>query len=191
MLENLITSKTRIKILLKFFINPSAKAYLRELSKEMKESTNSIRVELDKLVEAGYLQKEEIKNKIYYKANQKHKLFPEIHSLVKKYLGIDILIDKVIQNIGKLKEAYLIGDYAEGKDSGVIDIVLIGEIDQNYLIELIKKAEEILKRKRKKEIRRSFTIKKWIINMERKIKKNLNFLSKKIERKWNKKLTRK
>lgn len=147
MLENLITSKTRIKILLKFFINPSAKAYLRELSKEMKESTNSIRVELDKLVEAGYLQKEEIKNKIYYKANQKHKLFPEIHSLVKKYLGIDILIDKVLQNIGRLKEAYLIGDYAEGKDSGIIDIVLIGEIDQNYLIQLIKKGEEILERK--------------------------------------------
>ncbi|MFN3603396.1 MAG: winged helix-turn-helix domain-containing protein [Leptonema sp. (in: bacteria)] len=147
MLENLITSKTRIKILLKFFINPNSRGYLRELSKEMNESTNSVRVELDKLVEAGYLRKEEEKNKIYYKANQKHKLFPEIHSLVKKYLGIDILIDRVIQNIGELKEGYLIGDYAEGKDRGVIDIVLVGKIDQNYLIHLISKAEEILQRK--------------------------------------------
>ena len=34
MLESLITSKTRIKLLLKFFINPLTKGYLRELAKE-------------------------------------------------------------------------------------------------------------------------------------------------------------
>ncbi|GIX42954.1 MAG: transcriptional regulator [Leptospiraceae bacterium] len=147
MLETLITSKTRIKILLKFFINPNARGYLRELAKEMNESTNSVRVELDKLVEAGYLEKEGEKNKVFYRANVKHKLFPEIHNLVKKYLGIDVLIDNVLQNIGHLKEAYLIGDYAEGKDSGIIDIVLIGRIDENYLIQLIKKAEQLLDRK--------------------------------------------
>jgi DNA-binding transcriptional ArsR family regulator len=147
MLETLITSKTRIKILLKFFINPNTRGYLRELAKEMNESTNSVRVELDKLVEAGYLEKEGEKNKVFYKANIKHKMFPEIHNLVKKYLGIDVLIDNVLQNIGQLKEAYLIGDYAEGKDTGIIDIVLIGFIDENYLIQLIKKAEQILDRK--------------------------------------------
>jgi DNA-binding transcriptional ArsR family regulator len=147
MLETLITSKTRIKILLKFFINPNTRGYLRELAKEMNESTNSVRVELDKLVEAGYLEKEGEKNKVFYKANIKHKMFPEIHNLVKKYLGIDVLIDNVLQNIGQLKEAYLIGDYAEGKDTGIIDVVLIGFIDENYLIQLIKKAEQILDRK--------------------------------------------
>ncbi len=147
MLDTLITSKTRIKILIKFFINPATRGYLRELAKEMQESTNSVRLELDKLVEAGYLQKETEKNKIYYKANIKHKLFPEIHSLIKKYLGIDIIIDNIISNLGKLQEAYVIGDYAKGKDSGIIDIVLLGEVDEIYLIQLIKKAEGLLQRK--------------------------------------------
>ncbi len=147
MLDTLITSKTRVKILLKFFMNPSIKGYLRELAKEMQESTNSVRVELDKLVEAGYLKKEKEKNKIFYRANVQHKLFPEIHSLVKKYLGIDILIENVIMNLGDLKEGFVIGDYAKGIDSGVIDIVLVGKIDEVYLFQLIKKAENILNRK--------------------------------------------
>ena len=55
MLESLITSKTRIKLLLKFFINPSTKAYLRELVKEFDASTNSIRLELNRLEESDLL----------------------------------------------------------------------------------------------------------------------------------------
>ena len=58
MLDSLITSKTRIKLLLKFFLNSSMKAYLRGLAEEFGESTNAIRLELNHLEEAGLLKSE-------------------------------------------------------------------------------------------------------------------------------------
>ena len=56
MIEGLITSKTRIKLLLKFFLNSETKSYLRSLESEFDESSNSIRVELNRLEAAGLLQ---------------------------------------------------------------------------------------------------------------------------------------
>ncbi|MEJ5361036.1 MAG: winged helix-turn-helix domain-containing protein [Spirochaetota bacterium] len=147
MLDALITSKTRLNILLKFFLNPSTKGYLRELAAQMNESTNAVRVELDRLVEAGYLERNANGNKVYYNANTSHPLYKDIHSVVKKYLGIDVLIDSVLAKLGKVHEAYIVGDYARGIDSGIIDVVIIGAVDYSYLAQLIEKAERIIKRK--------------------------------------------
>ena len=69
MLETLITSKTRLRILVKFFINVANNGYLRGLAEELNESTNSIRKELNNLEEAGYLEKQAIQNKVIYKAS--------------------------------------------------------------------------------------------------------------------------
>ena len=65
MLNSLITSKTRLRVLIKFFINAANNGYLRGLAEEMDESTNSIRKELNNLSEAGYLEKETIQNRIF------------------------------------------------------------------------------------------------------------------------------
>ena len=82
MLDTLITSKTRIKLLMKFFMNPDIRAYLRELASEFGESTNSIRVELNRLSKAKLLSSKNAGRTIEYRANTKHTLFHEIHSLV-------------------------------------------------------------------------------------------------------------
>jgi DNA-binding transcriptional ArsR family regulator len=147
MLDALITSKTRIRLLVKFFLNPTMKAYLRQLADEFGESTNSVRVELNRLTEAGILESEAKGNVIQYKAKQSHPLFPEIKSIVSKMTGLDSIIEWVIQRLGDLDYAYLIGDYAKGKDSGVIDVILVGKVDIAYLIELIQKAEDLVQRK--------------------------------------------
>jgi predicted nucleotidyltransferase len=147
MLEALITSKTRIRLLVKFFLNPTMKAYLRQLADEFGESTNSVRVELNRLTEAGILESEANGNVIQYKAKQSHPLFPEIRSIVSKMTGLDSIIEWVIQRLGDLDFAYLIGDYAKGRDSGVIDVILVGKVDKTYLTELIEKAEDLVQRK--------------------------------------------
>jgi DNA-binding transcriptional ArsR family regulator len=147
MLDALITSKTRIRLLVKFFLNPTMKAYLRQLADEFGESTNSVRVELNRLTEAGILESEAKGNVVQYKAKQSHPLFPEIKSIVSKMTGLDSIIEWVIQRLGELDFAYLIGDYAKGKDSGVIDVILVGKVDKVYLNELIDKAEDLVKRK--------------------------------------------
>ena len=147
MLDSLITSKTRIKLLLKFFLNPETKAYLRSLAKELGESTNSIRVELNRLTEANLLNNSEDGRIKLYRANTEHPLFPELHNLVKKFLGIDQLIDTILAELGNVEIAFITGDYAQGIDSGIIDLVVVGDVNNNYLQDLVQKAEVIIKRK--------------------------------------------
>ncbi len=147
MLDSLITSKTRIKLLLKFFSNRHSKAYLRSLAEEFGESTNAVRLELNNLSEAGYLESRENGRTIEYKANTGHPLYPELKQLVHKYLGIDSIVENVIKKLGNVQLAFITGDYARGKDSGIIDLVLVGEINEKNLQQLIAKAEVAIKRK--------------------------------------------
>ncbi len=147
MLDALITSKTRVRLLVKFFLNPTMKSYLRQLADEFGESTNAVRVELNRLTEAGILESEANGNVINYKAKESHPLFPEIKSIVSKMTGLDSIIEWVIQRLGDLENAYLIGDYAKGRDSGIIDVILVGKVDKAYLTELIEKAEDLVQRK--------------------------------------------
>ena len=148
MLEALITSKTRIKLLLKFFLNSKNTGYLRSLEPEFGESTNAIRQELNRFENAGLLVSEIDGKKKVFRANTDHPLYPELHSLLLKYVGLDEIIDRVIVNLGKLEEVYLVGDLARGNNSSVIDLWFVGEkLDEAYLRSLTQRAEEFIKRK--------------------------------------------
>ncbi len=148
MLESLITSKTRVKLLLKLFLNAQTTSHLRGLEKEFGESSNSIRLELNRLIEAGLLTSENIKNRKYYKANITHPLYTDINSILRKTIGIDQLVERVTSQIGNLESAYLTGDFASGRDSDAIELALIGEdLDREYIENLVVKAEKMVGRK--------------------------------------------
>lgn len=151
MLEYLITSRTRVKMLLKFFLNSHSKAHLRGLAEEFGESTNSIRHELNNLTGAGYLVSQEKGNIIEYSANTSHPLYPEIKNLIHKSLGIDKIMDNVINKIlsrlGELEMAFITGDYAHGRDSGIIDLVLVGDIHAQRMHGYVEKAEKLINRR--------------------------------------------
>lgn len=148
MLGTLITSKTRIKLLLKFFLNSNNTAYLRSLEPEFGESTNAIRQELNRFEDAGLLVSLSEGNKKIYKANTKHPLFPEINGLLMKHIGLDKIIEKVVNKLGQLEAVYLVGELAKGKNSKVIDLWFVGnKIDKKYLFDLIEKTEQMINRK--------------------------------------------
>ncbi len=148
MLSSLITSQTRIKLLKKFFLNTSISAHLRGLESEFGDSSNAIRIELNRLEEAGLLNSQRNGNKKVYQANRTHPLFGDIHSIIMKETGIDQVIEKVIHRIGNLIAVYLTGDFAHGKDSPVIDLILVGDhIDNGYLSAKVTQAEKLISRK--------------------------------------------
>ncbi len=148
MLETLITSKTRLKLLVKFFITSANKGHLRGLATEFNESTNAIRKELQNLSDAGYLQKQEISNKISYTANKQHPMFELMQQIVRKYLGLDTIVEQVLERIGDVELIELIGNYAKGVDSGVIEINIVGDnINKEYTEAILPKIENIIKRK--------------------------------------------
>ena len=97
------------------------------LANEMGESTNSIRKELNHLHGAGYLEKVKIYNKVEYKANTKHPLFEVLQKVVLKHLGLEDIVERYLDRMGNVNQIILIGDYAKGNDSGLIEIFLIGK----------------------------------------------------------------
>ncbi len=148
MINTLITSQTRVKLLLKFFLNGRTRAHLRGLETEFGESSNSIRIELNRFEKAGLLLSLKDGNKKVFQSNPDHPLFNDIHSILLKETGIDWVIEKVVHRIGNLSEVYLTGDFARGKDSQVIELIMVGsEIDREYLAKKVHQAEELVGRK--------------------------------------------
>lgn len=148
MLDTLVTSKTRIKLLLKFFLNPELRAYLRKLEQEFGEGSNAIRLELNKFEKAGLLTTEEVGNKKYFSANRQHPLFWQINKLVRHHIGVDQIVERVAQKIGNLEAVYVYGKLANGLQSEIIDLILVGDsIDKSFVSELVDKAEALIDKK--------------------------------------------
>ena len=148
MLNSLITSKTRLRLLVKFFVNIANEGYLNGLATEFGESTNSVRKELNNLSSAGYLKKNNDNNKVIYRANSSHPLFKIIQKIIHKHLGIEDILETVYNRIGDVKKVFLLGDYAKGIDSGIIEVLIVGRnINKNYLDDIAPKIEKKIKRK--------------------------------------------
>lgn len=173
MLETLITSKTRIKLLTKFFLNPQARAYLRGLEDAFGESSNAVRIELNRFENAGLLSSSMEGNRKVYTANTKHPLYPDIHNILRKHLGIDHVIEEVTKKLGQIEQVWLSGEFAKGNVSKTIDLLLVGNaIDQDYLENLKEKATTLINR----SIRLTLYTSESFVEMKKKIKSTDIFL---------------
>ena len=101
LLSGLISSRTRIKLLMRFFLNPKTRSYLRELAKDFGVSTNAVREELNQLTRTDLLKVEKNGRSVFYSANTEHALFPELRSMVQKVMGIDQVIDGIVTPVGE------------------------------------------------------------------------------------------
>ncbi len=128
-------------------MNPGTRSYLRGLATEFGESSNAIRVELNRLTEAKLLKSSTEGRTVQYMANKDHSLFRDLQSVVKKYVGIDKLAEELAAKLGDIHAAYVIGDYARGIDSGLIDLVLVGKVEEDKLKEVTEKTEKLIERK--------------------------------------------
>jgi hypothetical protein len=148
MLDSIITSKTRLRLLIKFFINVGTHGHLRGLAEELGESTNSIRKELNNLAGAGYLNRLGEGNKIDYSANPSHPLFKTLQSIVRTHIGLDTILNSVLERMGQVDQLVVAGDYAIGIDSGTIEMIIVGNaINQPYLEQLSPKIQSLIDRK--------------------------------------------
>lgn len=132
--------------MLKFFTHPDAQGHLRGLAEEFGDSTNSIRIELNKLEEAGLLHRQVSGQKMLYHVNKSNPFYCNLVSIVSKYLGFDELIESLLEQVGDLKEAYVVGDYACGVDSGTIELILVGQLHAELIDELICRVSKRINR---------------------------------------------
>lgn len=153
-LDKFFTGKIRLKVLTKFLLNPATTVYLRGLEKDLGVSSNTVRVELNKLSDMQLIQ--ELPSQIatgnstktkYYSVNTKHPLFKSLRGLILQYVGLDQIIEHILGKLGDIEEVYLIGDLAKGKNSLFVDLVIVGDIDKSYLYQLIEKVERHVEKK--------------------------------------------
>jgi DNA-binding transcriptional ArsR family regulator len=133
-----------LKLLLRFFLNQNLSGYLQGLSKELDENTNSVRVELNRLEEAGLLASELDGRRKLYRVNPSHPLTSDLTSIVRKVSGIDALVDRIAGRLPGLEQVWVYGDLASGLQSEMIECVLVGEeLDEAYIGELCRRVEEL------------------------------------------------
>ena len=157
-------------MLIKFFVSAANNGYLNGLANEFNESTNSIRKELNNLSSAGYLQKSKNNNKVIYNANTSHPMFGVLQKIVRQHLGLEEIVETVIDRIGDVDQIALTGEYAKGMDSGNIEIIINGkDVNKDYL--------DNIKPKIKKKIRREVS---FLLNQ--KLDSNSIILYKKINK---------
>ena len=125
-------------MLIKFFVSAANNGYLNGLASEFNESTNSIRKELNNLSGAGYLLKSKKNNKVIYNANTSHPMFGVLQKIVRQHLGLEEIVETVIERIGDIDQIALTGEYAKGIDSGNIQIIINGSKVNNDYLESIK-----------------------------------------------------
>ena len=157
-------------MLIKFFVSAANNGYLNGLANEFNESTNSIRKELNNLSSAGYLLKSKNNNKVIYNANTSHPMFGVLQKIVRQHLGLEEIVETVINRIGDVDQIALTGEYAKGFDSGNIEIIINGkDVNKDYL--------DNIKPKIKKKIGREVS---FLINQ--KLDSNSIILYKKIKK---------
>ena len=104
-------------------------------------------MELNKLESVGLLKAHYKGNRKIFEANKVHPFYREINSLIKKHIGVDKIVDEVIEKMGALQSVYLGGKLAMGIDSKVMDLIFVGDLDVKYLAELINKVEGMIDKK--------------------------------------------
>jgi predicted nucleotidyltransferase len=149
MLEALLGSKLRSKVLGWLFTHPDERYFVRQLTKLIKEDSTNVSRELARLEQAGILVSTTEGKQKYYQANRKSPLFDELHGLMLKTVGVADIIKKALEpRTADIKLAFIFGSLAKKSEDRLsdIDLLVVGNITFGEVVDLISTAEEALSR---------------------------------------------
>lgn len=136
------------KILALFFSNPDKEYYLREIAKLLNEEPGAIQNHLNSLSEEKILLDHRMANLRFFKLNKNYPLYEEIKRIVSKTIGIEAKLKKLSNKFLGIEFAFIYGSIAKNAENSTsdIDLMIIGEVDEDKLIQQINRLEEELKR---------------------------------------------
>ena len=147
-IDTLLHGKIRVKLLTRLLLNPASRVYLRGLEKDFGVSSNTVRVELNKLSDLKLIEVDEtVTAQKQYKANTLHPMFNPLRNFILKQFGFESLIEQVFQKLGDVESVYITNDWAEGKESTFVDLVVVGNVSKDYMNRLIEHAEKLIQKK--------------------------------------------
>jgi predicted nucleotidyltransferase len=144
----IVKSKIRQDLLALFFTNTSKSYYLRELQRMLGYSAGNIRRELLRFQKDNLFTTQKVGNLLYYHLNTTHPLFKELKSIVFKTVGVRGSIRDVLEKVGNVKFSFIYGSYAKAKEMYLsdIDLIVIGNVDEDTLIKKLDTLEDKFQR---------------------------------------------
>ena len=144
MLDDLIVSRVRIKILKLYFLNPDKIFHLREIQRQTNEAMNAIRREMNYLKDCGFMTSEYRGNRKYFTARKDSPLYFDLLALFNKMYGLGGEIIKNKLRLGKVKFVMLSGKFVRGKEksSSEVDLLVVGRVILPELAQIIKSEEK-------------------------------------------------
>ncbi|MEA2003696.1 MAG: nucleotidyltransferase domain-containing protein [archaeon] len=148
MLQKLFTSRTRVKLLTLFLMNPDREIYVREIARDIGENINSVRRELTNLEEIGLLTSKRKGNLRYYVTDRNMPIYEELTSIILKTEGIAKILKDNLYEMGDIKIAFIYGSFARGEamTESDIDVFIIGNVNEDILIVAVREIEKKLSR---------------------------------------------
>jgi hypothetical protein len=145
MFSDLITSKTRVKLLSLFLDDVSQMYHVREVVRRVSEEINAVRRELIFLEKKGILKKEPRANRVYYYLDKYYPFYFDLLRIGSKTSGIgaDIIENRV--KLGKIKYAMLSGKFARKirENPEDVDLLVVGNVVVPELSAIVAKEEAI------------------------------------------------
>ena len=143
MLQDLIVSRVRIKILTLFFSQAGKMYHVRDIVRHTDEEINAVRRELANMEKKGMVSKEPRGNRLYYLFRKTYPLYYELLELIAKTTGLGGAILKNRMKLGKLRFVMLSGKLVRGlahKDNDV-DLLVVGTVVLPELAQLVSTEE--------------------------------------------------
>ena len=149
MLETLLGSKLRAKVLGWLFTHPDERYFVRQLTGLLGEDSTNVSRELIRLENTGILVSQKEGKQKYYQANRESPLFNELRGIAVKTVGIaDVLLSALSREADQISAVFIFGSIADGTDKKTsdIDVMVIGPISFGETVTLLSSAEEKLGR---------------------------------------------
>lgn len=147
-ITRIFKSKTRAALFRLYFTNPDSQYYLRELERLLSIPVAMIRKELMQLEKEGMFVSTRKGNLVFYSLNKSYPLFDELRSIVLKTVGVVGLLKETMSKIKGVEASFIYGSFArsEAHAGSDIDLFIIGEVDEDILVNEIKRVESLLRR---------------------------------------------
>ena len=144
LLPEILSSKIRAEIFRMLFGLSDESLHMREIERRSGFAIGTIQTELKKLLKLDLVKKRRDGNRLYFTANRDHPLYPEIHNLVLKTVGLAEYIKAALEKSAEINLAFVFGSLADNRENAEsdVDLMVIGELGLKKLIGLLSGVSE-------------------------------------------------
>ena len=142
-LAQILSSRVRASVFQLLFGLGETEVHVREMARRSGFSEASLRQEMRKLKRLGLVDDRRSGNRVYFQANRDHPLYPDIHHLVIKTIGlVDVLSVAIAE--ANIAVAFVFGSIAQSKEvaHSDVDLMVIGGIGLRKLTSLLSGVSE-------------------------------------------------